>query len=117
MQQRHMHVPLRPCRSNPIVRSARPGAPEAPTAEERRRLESIGGVVTDAAVPEGHKGLHGFLYGEGGAEEHDSRAYRVRHVRSRMLNACMDRTAGADCSTQGCILCIVCAMSAQGLIG
>jgi len=79
MQQRHMHVPLRPCRSNPIVRSARPGAPEAPTAEERRRLESIGGVVTDAAVPEGHKGLHGFLYGEGGAEEHDSRAYRVRH--------------------------------------
>ncbi|KAL4459185.1 hypothetical protein ABPG75_014050 [Micractinium tetrahymenae] len=26
-------------------------------------------VVTDAAVPEGHAGLHGFLYGEGGAEE------------------------------------------------
>lgn len=28
-------------------------------------------VVTDQAVPEGHKGLHGFLYGEGGAEVHD----------------------------------------------
>lgn len=28
-------------------------------------------VVTDQAVPEGHKGLHEFLYGEGGAEAHD----------------------------------------------
>lgn len=28
-------------------------------------------VATDASVPEGHKGLHGFLYGSGGAEEHD----------------------------------------------
>ncbi|GAB4813117.1 hypothetical protein N2152v2_000163 [Parachlorella kessleri] len=29
------------------------------------------GVVSDAAVPEGHKGLHSFLYGEGGAEAHE----------------------------------------------
>ncbi|KAK9828600.1 hypothetical protein WJX72_000970 [[Myrmecia] bisecta] len=26
--------------------------------------------MTDATVPEGHQGLHGFLYGEGGAEAH-----------------------------------------------
>lgn len=30
--------------------------------------------MTDQAVPEGHKGLHGFLYGDGGAEEHDSQS-------------------------------------------
>ena len=37
-------------------------------------------VVTDQAVPEGHKGLHGFLYGEQGAEVHEdsSRYERVR---------------------------------------
>lgn len=36
-------------------------------------------VVTDAAVPEGHKGLHGFLYGTGGAEEHDqAHGYSIR---------------------------------------
>lgn len=29
-------------------------------------------MVSDKAVPEGHKGLHGFLYGEGGAEAHDA---------------------------------------------
>ena len=38
--------------------------------------------MTDDAVPEGHKGLHGFLYGDGGAEEHDSRGYSFRHVRA-----------------------------------
>jgi hypothetical protein len=37
-------------------------------------------VVTDAAVPEGHKGLHGFLYGEGGAERHDTQGYQFRKV-------------------------------------
>lgn len=36
-------------------------------------------IVTDKAVPEGHKGLHGFLYGDGGAEKHDSDStYAVR---------------------------------------
>lgn len=30
------------------------------------------GIVTDSAVPEGHQGLHTFLYGEGGAEAHDT---------------------------------------------
>jgi Fe-S cluster biogenesis protein NfuA len=51
----------------------------APTDAEKARLASLGGVVTDAAVPEGHKGLHGFLYGDGGAEEHDARQYSIRH--------------------------------------
>lgn len=46
--------------------------------------------MTDAAVPEGHKGLHGFLYGEGGAEEHDSRQYSIRHVSAAVAAAeCM----------------------------
>lgn len=50
-------------------------------SEVRQRLETTGGVVTDQAVPEGHKGLHGFLYGEGGAEEHDSQSrYNFREV-------------------------------------
>ena len=41
---------------------------------QRQALESLSTVVTDDAVPEGHKGLHGFLYGEGGAEVHGSGA-------------------------------------------
>jgi hypothetical protein len=36
-------------------------------APEKDRLNSIGGIVTDETVPEGHKGLHGFLYGDSGA--------------------------------------------------
>lgn len=37
--------------------------------------------VDDKNVPEAHRGLHGFLYGEGGAEEHDAvGSYAVRKV-------------------------------------
>lgn len=41
-----------------------------------------GAPVTDAAVPEGHKGLHSFLYGSGGAEEHERQGngYNLRKV-------------------------------------
>ena len=41
-----------------------------------------GSVVTDSSVPEGHKGLHGFLYGDGGAEVHDGadRQYQSHEV-------------------------------------
>lgn len=50
-------------------------------AQLRERLGETSGVVTDQAVPEGHKGLHGFLYGEGGAEAHDSESqYNFREV-------------------------------------
>ena len=41
-------------------------------------LQSLSSVVTDDAVPEGHKGLHGFLYGEGGAEVHGSAGTEFR---------------------------------------
>lgn len=58
----------------------------APDADTQRRLSSLGSVVTDAAVPEGHKGLHGFLYGEGGAEAHDSTGYSFRDVRMTALS-------------------------------
>lgn len=38
--------------------------------------------MTDAAVPEGHQGLHGFLYGEGGAEAHEGgSSYTFREAR------------------------------------
>lgn len=75
---------------------------DAPTAEEQRRLSSLGGVVTDAAVPEGHKGLHGFLYGEGGAEEHDSKTYTVRHVSFTVrfdLTVCLCLAGGNCCKS------------------
>ena len=36
--------------------------------------------MSDAAVPEGHAGLHGFLYGDGGAEAHDSAGYAFREA-------------------------------------
>jgi hypothetical protein len=41
---------------------------------------SAAAPVTDAAVPEGHKGLHSFLYGDGDAE-HKSQKYEFRQVR------------------------------------
>lgn len=39
---------------------------------DAEKPSSLSGIVTDDTVPEGHKGLHGFLYGEGGAEVHSS---------------------------------------------
>lgn len=36
--------------------------------------------VTDQAVPEGHKSLHGFLYGDEGADAHRSSRYEFREV-------------------------------------
>ncbi|CAM6040451.1 unnamed protein product [Sphagnum compactum] len=37
------------------------------------QLQGLSGVVvTDDAVPEGHRGLHGFLYGDAGADVHSS---------------------------------------------
>ena len=55
------------------------------SAEVQQRLSETGAVVSDQSVPEGHKGLHGFLYGEGGAEAHDSDTrYDFREVSSRI---------------------------------
>ena len=37
--------------------------------------------MSDKTVPQEHQGLHGFLYGEGGAEAHDADAgYQMRQV-------------------------------------
>lgn len=41
-------------------------------------LDSQNGVLSDKNVPEGHRNLHGALYGEGGAEVHDSSTYEFR---------------------------------------
>jgi len=48
--------------------------------KERELAQSMSGMVTDENVPEGHKGLHSFLYADGGAEAHDAAdsVYRVR---------------------------------------
>ena len=47
-------------------------------------------VVDDKSVPEAHKGLHGFLYGEGGSEEHDQgRTYTLRTVWFRWRWSCL----------------------------
>ena len=60
---------------------------------------SAGAVVTDASVPEGHRGLHGFLYGEAGAEVHDQaeQQYHTREVRLAAFplpsSICLGRTA------------------------
>ncbi|KAJ7523359.1 hypothetical protein O6H91_18G048500 [Diphasiastrum complanatum] len=40
------------------------------SSQQRERLQSLSGVVTDESVPEGHKGLHGFLYGDGEGDVH-----------------------------------------------
>lgn len=50
--------------------------------------QSTGAIATDSNVPEGHKGLHGFLYGESGAEVHDDegREYQTREVGSAYLS-------------------------------
>jgi len=44
--------------------------------------QGVGAIATDSNVPEGHKGLHGFLYGEAGAEVHDDEGqeYQSREV-------------------------------------
>lgn len=43
-----------------------------------RVAASTNGVLSDSNVPEGHQGLHGALYGEGGAEIHSSKRYNFR---------------------------------------
>eukprot|EP01018_Ginkgo_biloba_P026183 Gb_03585 [translate_table: standard] len=43
-----------------------------PSSPSLQALESLSPVVTDDSVPEGHSGLHEFLYGEHGSEVHGS---------------------------------------------
>ncbi|XP_024368329.1 uncharacterized protein [Physcomitrium patens] len=59
-------------RRNPVV--------SAKANTQGEALQSLSNVVTDDAVPEGHKGLHGFLYGEGGAEVHGSAGNKFNGV-------------------------------------
>lgn len=64
----------RGCRS--LQKTAAVGSGSNQRVQEK--LGSMSGVVTDENVPEGHQNLHGFLYGEGGAEEHEGTAYEFR---------------------------------------
>lgn len=72
------HLPRPPARRrhrHPVVAAAAPSGGPQPQAATPT-------IVTDAAVPEGHQGLHGFLYGEGGAEAHDAgSSYTFREAR------------------------------------
>ena len=71
-------------RSRAVLAAAAADGGGAPAAEVREALSSASGVVTDASVPEAHRGLHATLYGDGGAEAHDAGAgYRAREVRRR----------------------------------
>ena len=65
-----------PCADRPALQL--PAVRQAATARPTLRVAA---VITDQAVPEGHKGLHGFLYGESGAEVHDQQSqYHFRQV-------------------------------------
>ncbi len=68
-------------------------------------LQNIGPVViTDAAVPEGHQGLHGFLYGQGGAEAHNaaSQSYQFREVNRERVGTRAIRFGITDPSSLVC---------------
>ncbi|GLJ07063.1 hypothetical protein SUGI_0056910 [Cryptomeria japonica] len=48
-----------------------------PSTQSLQSTESLTSVVTDESVPEGHAGLHGFLYGDKGAEVHGFNAQQI----------------------------------------
>lgn len=75
----------RPALGRRAPTAAPPGAVATPSPSSSspapEGLSRFDSVATDAAVPEGHKGLHGFLYGEGGAEKHETASsYEYRKV-------------------------------------
>ncbi len=56
-------------------------SPQAEPQLQERLQQAGGGVMSDKTVPQEHQGLHGFLYGEGGAEAHDADdSYRLQQV-------------------------------------
>lgn len=66
---------------NAAPRSLSGAKPSAAAHSTTPSSVPVASVISDAAVPEGHRGLHASLYGEGGAEAHDSSTdYRVRKV-------------------------------------
>lgn len=91
--------PARPARHAAAAAGSSNGVPQPLTAATPT-------VVTDAAVPEGHQGLHGFLYGEGGAEEHETnRGYAFREVGGASVvwgRAGVARVCSAPCVLPPC---------------
>lgn len=68
-------------RARPVLAKAASTVESASDEVKKRELlaSTLGGMATDANVPEGHVGLHGLLYGEGGAEAHDAvSVYEIR---------------------------------------
>ncbi|CAI5463771.1 unnamed protein product [Closterium sp. Yama58-4] len=72
----------------------------APPSSVAASVPGIGGVavVTDATVPEGHRGLHDFLYGEGDVHEAATSAYTVRPGEDdgALLSAVQDYVAARE---------------------
>ena len=63
----------RPGKAAPLGRHLQPTRAAVPPGGSNGVPSSVAAApVTDASVPEGHRGLHGFLYGEGGAEAHET---------------------------------------------
>lgn len=117
-RQQHTQQHLLRSREAVVAQASRTDAAAAaapPGEEQKARLASLGGVVTDAAVPEGHKGLHGFLYGEGGAEQHDSRGYVFRHVcPAAAHDAVGNITCTPSCCRSACLNQYVCRIISIG---
>ncbi|KAK9834555.1 hypothetical protein WJX74_004543 [Apatococcus lobatus] len=93
LQQHQRCCPVVTSRQQPPLVSPKPHRHQKEQLQSRRlkaaagsqqqlqeRLQSAGGgVMSDATVPQEHQGLHGFLYGEGGAEAHDADgSYQLR---------------------------------------
>jgi hypothetical protein len=79
------------CSHDPCPRS-RPALIHAPVRHRARCTVGVcSAVVTDNAVPEGHKGLHGFLYGERGADVHDDaeQRYTLKEARASVWQCCL----------------------------
>lgn len=75
LQSPAIKYPTRPsyaCSSS-LSKSANLKATHAQTPS----INSLSTVVTDESVPEGHAGLHGFLYGEKGSEEHGANTQQI----------------------------------------
>ena len=68
------HAPPAPPLAGAEPRAQPRAARQARGGRRARRGRPAPAVVTDQAVPEGHKGLHGYLYGENGAEVHEQRS-------------------------------------------
>jgi Fe-S cluster biogenesis protein NfuA len=92
------HTSLQPRPVNPRHRHAA-AFQKVKASSSKPDLTPSSSIVTDDAVPEGHKGLHSFLYGEGGAEEAHGTAAGVSESQSSSPRAPYTFHEGEDDGT------------------